>query len=155
MTSLKQVALVTIAALGFGVLTSVVPSSAATQADSLTLSSATASQFTGETATATSATVIFTFDAVRQSALSITTSNSSNYAKGTTGVSLTTSGGSGSGAISYLTPSAGCTISGSRLTVATSYGSGTTVICSVVANKASNGIYMANTTAPAKVFSFR
>jgi len=54
-TTFKRIALVTVAALGFGVL-SVVPSSAVSNADTLTLSSATAAQTTGETATATSAT---------------------------------------------------------------------------------------------------
>jgi hypothetical protein len=55
-TTFKRVALVTVAALGFGVM-SVVPSTATVAAHSLTLSSATASQLTSETATATSATV--------------------------------------------------------------------------------------------------
>ena len=54
-TTFKRVALVTVAALGFGVL-SVVPSSAVSNADTLTLSSATAAQTTAETATATSST---------------------------------------------------------------------------------------------------
>jgi hypothetical protein len=59
-TTFKRVALVTVAALGFGLL-SVAPSGAATAADTLTLSSATATQLTGETATATSATVNLTY----------------------------------------------------------------------------------------------
>jgi len=59
-TTFKRVALVTVAALGFGLL-STVPSSAATQADSLTLSSATASQLTGETKTAGSAVATVAF----------------------------------------------------------------------------------------------
>jgi hypothetical protein len=54
-TTFKRIALVTVAALGFGVL-SVVPSSAVSNADTLTLSSATAAQTTAETATATSST---------------------------------------------------------------------------------------------------
>ena len=54
-TTFKRIALVTVAALGFGVL-SVVPSSAVSNADSLVVSSATAAQTTAETATATSAT---------------------------------------------------------------------------------------------------
>jgi hypothetical protein len=51
-TTFKRIALVTVAALGFGVM-SVVPSNAATQADTLTLSAATATMQTGETSTAT------------------------------------------------------------------------------------------------------
>jgi hypothetical protein len=53
-TTFKRLALVTVAALGLGVL-SVAPSSAYTQADTLTLSSTTAAVTTAETATATSA----------------------------------------------------------------------------------------------------
>jgi len=59
-TTFKRIALVTVAALGFGVM-SVVPSSAVINSDSLTLSAATAAQTTGETATATSATVTLSF----------------------------------------------------------------------------------------------
>jgi hypothetical protein len=59
-TTFKRIALVTVAALGFGVM-SVVPSSATINADSLTLSAATASQTTAETATATSAVATFAF----------------------------------------------------------------------------------------------
>jgi hypothetical protein len=59
-TTFKRIALVTVAALGFGVM-SVVPSSAAINADTLTLSSATAAQTTAETATATSAVATLSF----------------------------------------------------------------------------------------------
>ncbi len=59
-TTLKRVALVAVAALGLGVL-SVVPSQAASQADSLTLSAATATQLTSETLTAASATTTLAF----------------------------------------------------------------------------------------------
>jgi hypothetical protein len=59
-TTFKRIALVTVAALGFGVM-SVVPSQAVANADSLTLSAATASQTTAETATSTSATATLTF----------------------------------------------------------------------------------------------
>jgi len=59
-TTFKRVALVTVAALGFGLL-STVPSSAATQSDQLTLSAATASQLTGETKTAGSAVATVSF----------------------------------------------------------------------------------------------
>jgi hypothetical protein len=59
-TTFKRVALVAVAALGLGTV-SVAPSSAMTYTDSLTLSSATASQLTSETATATSAVATLTF----------------------------------------------------------------------------------------------
>ena len=59
-TTFKRIALVTVAALGFGVM-SVVPSSAVINADSLTLSAATAAQNTAETQTATSAVATLSF----------------------------------------------------------------------------------------------
>jgi hypothetical protein len=59
-TTFKRIALVTVAALGFGVM-SVVPSNADTSADTLTLSSATASMLTTETRTASSATANLAF----------------------------------------------------------------------------------------------
>jgi trimeric autotransporter adhesin len=59
-TSIKRIALVAVAALGLGVM-SVAPSTATTNADTLTLSAATAAQLTGETATATSATVTLSY----------------------------------------------------------------------------------------------
>ncbi|CAN2171141.1 hypothetical protein MCEGKSH29_00058 [Candidatus Nanopelagicaceae bacterium] len=65
-TTFKRIALVTVAALGFGVM-SVVPSSAATSADTLTLSSATASMKDSETSTATTATLAFYADATTDS----------------------------------------------------------------------------------------
>ncbi|MTA54961.1 MAG: hypothetical protein F2953_04485, partial [Actinobacteria bacterium] len=51
-TTIKRLALVTVAALGLGVL-SVAPSNAAVQLDALTVSSATATQVAGSTTTAT------------------------------------------------------------------------------------------------------
>ena len=59
-TTIKRVALVAVAALGLGVV-SVAPSQAFTQSDTLTLSSATASQLTGETLTAGSASTTLSF----------------------------------------------------------------------------------------------
>jgi len=59
-TTFKRIALVTVAALGFGVL-SVVPSNATINADTLTLSATTAAQTTAETATATSAIATLSF----------------------------------------------------------------------------------------------
>jgi trimeric autotransporter adhesin len=72
-TTFKRVALVTVAALGFGVM-SVVPSSAAINQDSLTLSSPTASQTTRETQTATSAVATVSFLAAAGESMSVTTS---------------------------------------------------------------------------------
>jgi len=59
-TSIKRIALVAVAALGLGVM-SVAPSTATTNADTLTLSAATATQLTGETVTATSATATLSY----------------------------------------------------------------------------------------------
>jgi trimeric autotransporter adhesin len=59
-TTIKRVALVAVAALGLGVM-SVAPSTATTNADTLTLSASTASQLTGETATATSAVATLSY----------------------------------------------------------------------------------------------
>ena len=59
-TSIKRIALVAVAALGLGVM-SVAPSTATTNADTLTLSAATATQLTGETVTATSATATLAY----------------------------------------------------------------------------------------------
>jgi hypothetical protein len=70
-TNFKRIALVAVAALGLGVLTSV-PSSAAINADTVTLSSATASQTTAETYTATSAVATVTFFGAARDSMSIT-----------------------------------------------------------------------------------
>jgi hypothetical protein len=59
-TTIKRVALVAVAALGLGVI-SVAPSTAVTNADTLTVSAATAAQTTAETATATSATATLSY----------------------------------------------------------------------------------------------
>jgi hypothetical protein len=59
-TNFKRIALVAVAALGLGVLSSV-PSQAVINSDSLTLSSATAAQTTAETYTATSAVATVSF----------------------------------------------------------------------------------------------
>jgi hypothetical protein len=61
-TTFKRVALVTVAALGFGAL-SVVPSNATASAGDFTISAATASQLTGETATATSVVATLSYSA--------------------------------------------------------------------------------------------
>jgi hypothetical protein len=61
-TTFKRVALVAVAALGFGLL-SVVPSNATASAGNFVLSSTAATQQTGETATATSATATLSYSA--------------------------------------------------------------------------------------------
>jgi hypothetical protein len=72
-TTFKRVALVTVAALGFGVLATV-PSQAAVNADTLTLSAATATMTTAETQTATSAVATLSFLGATGDSVSITTS---------------------------------------------------------------------------------
>jgi hypothetical protein len=59
-TTIKRIALVAVAAMGFGLL-SVVPSQARVQADSLTISAATASIVAGDTITASSPSVTLAF----------------------------------------------------------------------------------------------
>jgi hypothetical protein len=70
-TNFKRIALVAVASLGLGVLSSV-PSNAAINADTVTLSSATASQTTAETYTATSAVVTVSFFGAQNDSMSIT-----------------------------------------------------------------------------------
>jgi hypothetical protein len=70
-TNFKRIALVAVAALGLGVLSSV-PTTAAINADTVTLSSATASQTTAETYTATSAVVTVSFFGAALDSMSIT-----------------------------------------------------------------------------------
>jgi hypothetical protein len=72
-TTFKRIALVTVAALGFGVM-SVVPSNAAINQDTLTLSAATAAQTTAETATSTSAVATVSFLGTADDSISVTAS---------------------------------------------------------------------------------
>jgi len=72
-TTFKRIALVTVAALGFGVL-SVVPSNAVIGADTLTLSAPTAAQTTAETLTATSASATLKFLGSVDDSISVTAS---------------------------------------------------------------------------------
>jgi hypothetical protein len=71
-TNFKRIALVAVAALGLGVLSSV-PSQATINSDVLTLSSATATQTTAETYTATSATVTLSFFGAKGDSATVTT----------------------------------------------------------------------------------
>jgi hypothetical protein len=70
-TNFKRIALVAVAALGLGVLSSV-PSNAAINADALTLSATTASQTTVETYTASSAVATVTFFGALNDSISVT-----------------------------------------------------------------------------------
>jgi len=72
-TNFKRIALVAVAALGLGVLSSV-PSQAVINSDLLTLSATTASQTTAETSTATSATATFSFLGSANDSASVTAS---------------------------------------------------------------------------------
>ena len=71
-TNFKRIALVAVASLGLGVLSSV-PAQATINADALTLSSATAAQTTAETYTATSATVTMSFFGAKGDSMTLTT----------------------------------------------------------------------------------
>jgi hypothetical protein len=82
-TNFKRIALVAVAALGLGVLSSV-PSQAVINSDSLTLSSATAAQTTAETYTATSAVATVSFFGAAQDSLTITAALVSTTAVGNT-----------------------------------------------------------------------
>jgi hypothetical protein len=70
-TNFKRIALVAVAALGLGVLSSV-PATAAINADSVTVSSTTASQTTAETYTASSAVVTVSFFGASGDSMSVT-----------------------------------------------------------------------------------
>jgi len=72
-TTFKRIALVTVAALGFGVM-SVAPSNAAINSDTLTLSAVTAAQTTAETGTSTSAVATLSFLGAADDSISVTAS---------------------------------------------------------------------------------
>ena len=123
---------------------------------SLTASTATSCAVTahnpanGNYAAATSATVTFKFSLAAQATLTIATSPLS-YARPTT-ASLKTSGGSGTGAVTYAistkySNTASASISGTTLTGAKAG------YCYVVATKAASGIYASVTSAAVK-FTF-
>ena len=82
-TNFKRIALVAVAALGLGVLSSV-PSQATINADTVTLSSATAAQTTAETYTASSAIATVSFFGAIQDSMSITAELISTTATGNT-----------------------------------------------------------------------
>ena len=107
-----------------------------------TTCSVTATKAADETYKSASSTVVrFIFTLAPQEALSISTSPTS--ANAGTPIVLTTTGGSGAGAVRFaLTPSAGCRLSGSTLNATTP------ASCTVTATKAANGAYAAITSAP-------
>jgi trimeric autotransporter adhesin len=72
-TTFKRIALVTVAALGFGVM-SVAPSNAAINQDTLTLSAATSAQTTAETSTSTAAVATVSFLGSTLDSMSVTAS---------------------------------------------------------------------------------
>jgi hypothetical protein len=82
-TNFKRIALVAVAALGLGVLSSV-PSQATINADAVTLSSATAAQTTAETYTSSSAIATVTFFGAIQDSMSVTAELISTTATGNT-----------------------------------------------------------------------
>ena len=94
-----------------------------------------------------SATVTFTFKLLTQAALTITNSKDALSSVKNIPIIVSTSGGSGAGAISLSTTTAGCRISG--LTVVRS----TSGSCVVTATKAASGIYSA-ITSKAVTFKF-
>jgi hypothetical protein len=86
-TTFKRIALVTVAALGFGAL-SVVPSNATASAVDFAVSAATASQLTGETATATSVVATLSYQATAGTD-SVTVTASLFSAKNADGTNMT------------------------------------------------------------------
>jgi hypothetical protein len=90
-----------------------------------------------------------------QSTLTILNSNASNIAKGTRGITLSSSFGSGNGAVSYSVSGTGCTYNSNTrvLSVAASYQPNSNTSCTVTATKAAHGIYLVSTSA-AKTFTF-
>ena len=91
-------------------------------------------------ASASSASVNFTFSAVSQSSFRI--SNAAKSAAAGTTIALTSLGGSGDGLVTYSTNDPGCTVSNSSLS------SSQVGRCTVVATKAAQGIYSAISSTP-------
>jgi hypothetical protein len=91
-----------------------------------------------------------------QSTLNISNSNAANISKGSRGMTLATSGGSGSGAVSYNVTGTGCSYNANSrvLSVATTYQPTVEVSCSVTATKAANGTFQVATSLP-KIFVFK
>ena len=105
-TNFKRIALVAVAALGLGVLSSV-PSQATINSDAVTLSSATAAQTTAETYTATSAVATVSFFGAAQDSLTITAALVSTTAVGNTSMPVLRLVETSSAAIDSLVATAG------------------------------------------------
>ena len=89
---------------------------------------------------ATSAAASFTFTTATQAPLVI--SNTVTTAPAGTPITLTTTGGSGTGAVTFAATGAGCSVSGNVLTASQP------TTCSVVATKAASGAYGPTSSAP-------
>jgi len=91
-----------------------------------------------------------------QATLTISNSDASNIAKGTTGITLATTGGSGTGAVSFSVTGAGCLYNANSkvLTVSTLTQPNLAVSCSVTAAKAASGTYLVASSLP-KIFIFK
>jgi len=91
-----------------------------------------------------------------QATLTISNSDASNIAKGATGITLATTGGSGTGAVSFSVTGAGCLYNANSkvLTVSTLTQPNLGVSCSVTATKAASGTYLVSTSLP-KIFIFK
>jgi hypothetical protein len=90
--------------------------------------------------------------------LTISNSNDTNISKGTNrtnGIVLATSGGSGSGAVTYNVSGTNCSYNSGtrRLTVATSVTPGSAVSCTVTATKATDTKHL-QAVSSAKSFTF-
>ena len=75
-----------------------------------------------------------------QATLTVDTNNAS-IAKGVDGITLTPTGGSGSGAVTYSVRGVGCILATDKLAVSSSTASGRSVTCSVTATKALDDVY--------------
>ena len=138
---------------GAGAVKFVLPPSAGCRLLGATLSATTPTSCTvtatkaahGVFAAVTSAPVTFAFSAVPQAILTI--SNAITTTQKGKRITLTTSGGSGSGRVNFSLISGGCTLNG------TSLSSITATTCSISATKAASGIYSA-VSSVAKEFTF-
>jgi subtilisin family serine protease len=103
---------------------------------------------------AISSPIAVAFTAISQvTPLVISNPNTSNYRKGSTGLTLSTTGGTGNGAVTYsLSTPTQCKISGTKLTVSTSYKG--IIPCTVTARKAASGYYLSALSA-SKTFNFQ
>ena len=102
----------------------------------------------GNYASKASAAVVFTFTTVAQAALTISNATAAKIAPAGTAITVTTAGGSGTGAITIASATAGCSVVG--MTINRSSATGT---CAVIATKAGDNTYSATSSASA-TFTF-